>query len=145
MRFWATCIKNYIPIFNLYLLKKEIWFVFIFFVAKNENKFILNKYFLVSFVSTFLSVAIALQGLDMVRDMQRLREAQSKKQEILREIAYWEGVTRQYDDYRDGYFRLALLEYQLGNREQAKTYIQKALEIDPNFEAGIDFQRQIGG
>ena len=78
-------------------------------------KFILNKYFLVSFVSTFLSVAIALQGLDMVRDMQRLREAQSKKQEILREIAYWEGVTRQYDDYRDGYFRLALLEYQLNN------------------------------
>ena len=52
-----------------------------------------------------------------------------------------QGIIKTYPNYRDGYFRLATLEYELGNRNKAKEYVQKALELDPNFEEGRRLER----
>ena len=59
------------------------------------------------------------------------------------EIAYWKSVTSKYKDYRDPYLRLAVLEYALGNSDAAKQYVQKALEIDPEYENAKIFASQI--
>ena len=42
--------------------------------------------------------------------------------------------------YRDGYFSLALIYFQLGNIYQSSENIDKALEIDPNFERGKELR-----
>jgi hypothetical protein len=43
---------------------------------------------------------------------------------------------KEYKGYRDGYYQLAAVEYQLGNTQIAKSYIVKALHIDPTFPQG---------
>ena len=49
---------------------------------------------------------------------------------------YWQGIVSKYKDYRDGYFQLAVLEYQLGNIQKAKLHLDEVLKLDPNFEKG---------
>lgn len=55
---------------------------------------------------------------------------------VVAKIAYWQKVVAGRSGYRDGYFQLAVLEYQLGKNTDAKTYLDKAMQIDPNFEDG---------
>ncbi|MCL5970930.1 MAG: tetratricopeptide repeat protein [Patescibacteria group bacterium] len=46
-----------------------------------------------------------------------------------------------YKDYRDGYFRLAILEYQLNDNAKAQEYLDKVMKLDPNFEEGRKFEQ----
>lgn len=56
---------------------------------------------------------------------------------------HWENVIGKYPDYRDGYYQLAILEYNLGNKEKAKNYLEKAFEIDANFEEGRELEQML--
>ena len=117
-----------IPDIQLASLKQVVW----------------NKYFLVSFISTFIGVAIVMQGIDLNYQLRQLRMVRSEREQMVKEVRYWEDITKEHHDYRDGYFKLALLEYQLGNREKARSYIQKTLTIDPNYQPAKDFAGKIG-
>ncbi len=61
---------------------------------------------------------------------------QDNRKGITSEIAHWKKIADQYTGYRDVYYKIAVLEYSQGNIAEAKKYIQKALEVDPNFDAG---------
>lgn len=50
------------------------------------------------------------------------------------ETSFWENQVKLKPDYRDGWIQLAIRHYQLYEMEKAKTAINKAFEIDPNFE-----------
>ena len=103
-----------------------------------------NKYFMVSFVSTFLAAAVMVQGIDLTRQVRTLEQLRLEREQMRREVVYWEDVVRKHQDYRDGYFRLALLEYRLGNREKAKAYLDQTLMIDPNYVPALNFAEQFG-
>lgn len=45
---------------------------------------------------------------------------------------YWQTVIKEKPDYRDAYLALAALAYQLGYKTDAKQYVEKIREIDPN-------------
>jgi tetratricopeptide (TPR) repeat protein len=109
------------------------------------KQFVWNKYFLVSFVSVFISVGIALQGVELMQHLHQLQIIRNEREQVRGEIAYWEGVVKAHDNYRDGFFKLALLEYRLGNRGKAREYLNKTLFIDPNYEAALEFQQKIEG
>ncbi len=47
--------------------------------------------------------------------------------------AYWMEIIRAHPDYRDGYFMVATLAYQRGNIREAREYLNKVREIDPNY------------
>jgi hypothetical protein len=106
---------------------------------------LLNEWLVVGFVSgilLFLIISMSLQIKDQVRELARRRTMQGA---IVSEIAHWQKVTKQYTQYRDGYFRLALLQYQLGNEQLAGIYVGKSLAVDPNFQAGRAFQEKLEG
>ena len=65
-----------------------------------------------------------------------MKEITSQREAVSKEISYWKNISSQYEDYRDVYFRIAALEYKMGNTQQSTEYMQKALLLDPNFEAG---------
>lgn len=113
--------------------------------ASGVMRIVWNKYFLVSFASVFISVAIVLQGVELVKHFNELRTIRNERQQIMGEIAYWSDVVEKHNDYRDGYFKLALLEYRLGNREKAREYIDKTLFIDPNYKDARAFQQRVEG
>jgi tetratricopeptide (TPR) repeat protein len=63
----------------------------------------------------------------------------SKPREIESEILKWEKITIEKPNYRDGFFRLAVLYYQTFNKDLAKKYVEKTLSLDPNFEPAKQF------
>lgn len=45
----------------------------------------------------------------------------------------WQAIVSRYPDYRDGYYQLAVLAYQLNKFSESKTYLQKVRSLDPNY------------
>ena len=59
--------------------------------------------------------------------------AKKLKSPIEQEITYWEEIINKTPTYRDGYLKLATLYWKLNEDEKAKTALNKATEIDPNY------------
>lgn len=49
-----------------------------------------------------------------------------------RQYAFWQSVVITKPDYRDAFMTLASLAYQLGKRDESKTWLAKAQALDPN-------------
>ena len=65
----------------------------------------------------------------------------SDPEDIRRLIAAWEKIIEEKPNYRDGYLQLAILHYKLYENEKAKEYLQKALDLDPNYEPTRELER----
>lgn len=70
---------------------------------------------------------------------QRMKE--SNPEDIKELIKGWEQIVSEKPDYRDAYLQLALFHYKLYENEKAKDYLQKALELDPNFEPAKEMEK----
>lgn len=107
----------------------------------NIFRIITEKYFLGLIVSLVLILILAIMGLDLYRDVLEQKKSETEKKEIISNIEYWQGIVDKYKDFRDAYFQLTILEYRLRNFDKAKSYINKVLSIDPNFEKGRELER----
>lgn len=58
--------------------------------------------------------------------------AQTEKESLEKDYAFWQEVVKDKPDYRDAYLTLGSLAYQLNRREEGKMYADKALKLDPN-------------
>lgn len=52
---------------------------------------------------------------------------------LKKQIIRWEEIIAARPDYRDGYYALATLEYQMGNTEKSKKYLGVVKRLDPNY------------
>lgn len=111
-------------------------------LPRAERMFYL-KIFLVSFISSFLLVAIGAKGVTLITTVGQLQAAAEKREELQKQQQYWEKVVVEHEGYRDAYFQLALLSYQLGERNKAQRYMDQVLELDPNFEPGKALAREL--
>ncbi len=109
-----------------------------------ERKFFYLKITLVSFVTGFLAMAVAIKGYEITQAFLLLRKASAQESYIREERTYWEDVVKRHPGYRDAYFKLAILSFQLGEREKAKEYLQEVFLIDPNFEEGRKLAKELG-
>lgn len=78
----------------------------------------------------------------------RLAELWQKKyysdpKDIKRLIAVWERIIEEKPNYRDGYLQLAYLHYKLYENEKAKECLEKAIELDPNYEPTRELERTL--
>lgn len=64
----------------------------------------------------------------------------TKRQNLENKIIFWKSFTQKYDGYKDAYFQIAFLQYQLGNFEKARENNKKALLLDPGFEDAKNLQ-----
>lgn len=94
-----------------------------------------------SWVTFILFLIVILAGVDFYQNYKKNEELLIQREETLERINYWQGVVLKYKDYRDGYFQLAVLEYNLQNFEKAKAHLQKVFELDPNFEEGRELEK----
>ena len=92
----------------------------------------------------FLLLSIVLQSLSLKQSLQELSKVQMERKKVAAEVTYWENIANKYRGYRDVYFKLATLEYKLGDVAAAKKYMKTAFELDPNFEAGRVLGTKIG-
>jgi len=76
------------------------------------------------------------EAVALPKNLAQARIAENNNQKVAAEIEQWKKMADKYTGYRDIYYRIAFLEYSQGNMDEAKKYIQKALDVDPNFDAG---------
>lgn len=108
------------------------------------NKFGYFKIGVFSLVTTFLLVSILLRGYDLLEGEKMLHAASIQRQSLENQKTYWLGVTKLHLGYRDAYFKLAVLSYQLGEKKDAKMYLDTTLNLDPNFKEAREFATQVG-
>ncbi len=58
--------------------------------------------------------------------------------QLQHELAFWQSVVERLTSYRDAFIQASVLSYRLNQVEQARAYLNKALELDPNFKPAQD-------
>lgn len=87
--------------------------------------------FLVFFL---LIVGLSLwQGIVAVEKGFLLKNVLTQRGVLSRDMKLWESIAAKYPRYRDAYFQAAVLAYRLGENDKEKMYLEKTLEIDPNY------------
>jgi tetratricopeptide (TPR) repeat protein len=102
------------------------------------------KVFLVSLASIFLLALIFLQGVTLWYNLTEQQTLVQQRAQLQNEALYWEGIANKYQGYRDVYYRIAAIQYKLGNYSESQKYVKKALELDPNFPQGHVLGAQVG-
>lgn len=72
-----------------------------------------------------------------------IKKYYSDSKDIKKLIQAWEGTLAEKPDYRDAYLHLAWLHHQTYEDQKAKEYLEKAIELDPNFESTLKLQKII--
>ncbi len=99
---------------------------------------------LVSVSSLFLLLLIFLQAVTLWYNIHEQQALIQERAQLQNEAAYWEQIAKKYQGYRDVYYRIASIQYKLGNYNESQKYIKKALELDPNFPQGHVLGAQVG-
>jgi len=94
------------------------------------------KVILVSIVSVFLLALIFLQSVSLWDNYKQQESLSQNRQQLQNEVNYWEQIASKYQGYRDVDYRIAAIEYKLGNTVESQEYVKKALQLDPNFPEG---------
>jgi tetratricopeptide (TPR) repeat protein len=81
-----------------------------------------------------LVIGIGIFGLRTYQDYAKTQQILAQRQQIQSKINFWQSIADKYEGYKDAYFQMAILDYQLGNWQKAKLENKKALSLDPNFE-----------
>jgi tetratricopeptide (TPR) repeat protein len=102
------------------------------------------KVVLVSVASLFLLALIFLQSITLWYNIREQQNLVLEREQLQNEAAYWEQVATKYQGYRDVYYRIASIQYRLGNYNESQKYVKKALELDPNFPQGHVLGAQVG-
>ena len=89
------------------------------------------------FVSAIILGAIVIVGADSYKNYRQNKKLGEERKNIESQIKFWESVNKRYPGFRDSYFQLALLEYQLKDFDKTRTYLKEALRLDPNFREGV--------
>lgn len=101
------------------------------------------KLIVFSLISGLIVIAIVLQSYSLYSNLQEEEKIKQERGGVEKELAFWKNSLTKYKDSRDIYFKIATLEYRLGNVEEARSSLSKALEIDPNFEKGRAMKEQL--
>ena len=60
------------------------------------------------------------------------------------EKAYWQKLVSDNPTFVDGYLQIAKVDVELGNQNEARNYLQKAKDLNPNSTKIIEVQQELG-
>jgi len=112
-------IKNKFRLSNQSKLKKLLFFV---------------SAGLVLLVVLILVFGIVFLGVYAFKYSLQAGKINNQRQDLQTQVNFWQSIADKYEGYKDAYFRIAVLEYQLGDFQKSKDYNKKALLLDPNFD-----------
>lgn len=78
------------------------------------------------------------------KKMNQVNMLEGRPREVMSQIVFWEREVRSKPNYRDGYLRLAVLFWQVYKDNEARNYLKRALEIDPNYPPSRELERVMG-
>ncbi|MEK7559043.1 MAG: tetratricopeptide repeat protein [Patescibacteria group bacterium] len=102
-----------------------------------------RRLLLISFVSLLIFLAIVTVSIDAYVNYQDNKRFTQERIKIESEIKLWQSAIERFPNYRDAYFKLAALNYQLRKFDKAREYLDKALKLDPNFKEGRELEKKL--
>lgn len=84
------------------------------------------------FIIFIFILATIIVGLDLQKNIAEKNNIESERKQLQKELVFWKDLISKYENYRDAYFKVSILEYKLGNISLAKEYVEKGLALDPN-------------
>ena len=113
----------------------------------NNSRFIpekfLNDHIVFALGLVGILIAIFIVSYDSYRNYSLQEKVINEREEVVKNLNFWNKEVISKPNYRDGYFSLALIYFQLGDLYNSKENLDKALIIDPNFERGIEFKNYL--
>lgn len=97
----------------------------------------------VSFSTLLLLIALYFAAADLYQTLFLQQKIKAEKQQVREKIVAWKEFMETHPEYRDGYFELAVLSYQLKEKDIALSYVREALALDPNFTTGREFEKKL--
>ena len=70
-------------------------------------------------------------------------ESETEYRRVVKEFQYWESVISKHPNFPDGYYNAAIIAAQLGEKEKAVGYLDRALEFDPDFTEARELEKQL--
>jgi len=86
------------------------------------------------FIVILLLAGIGVFSFKAYENFNKTQQISLQRQKIQEKINFWQSIANKYEGYKDAYFQMAVLDYQLGNFQKAKQENLRALILDPNFE-----------
>lgn len=111
------------------------------FISDRKKVFGVYSKTLIIFTLFIFIVTIIVLGYDLYENIQDKEKIDLERDRITKEINFWNSFLGKHKGYRDGYLQLSILEYKLRNFNKAKSYLDEALAIDPNFEKGKELEK----
>lgn len=90
-----------------------------------------------------ITIAIILVSYDFYNNLLRQDTVYEARGKIIGDLNYWNREVIEKPNYRDGYFSLSLIYYQLGDYKNSIENLNKAMNIDPNFSKGKQLKKII--
>ena len=63
-----------------------------------------------------------------------IQQSTQSNEALEKNFSEWQKTIQQHPDYRDGYYMLAILAYQLNRIEEAESYLSVVKKLDPNYD-----------
>lgn len=73
--------------------------------------------------------------------LEKIRNLEEEPEKIKEEIKNWGEILKEKPGHRDIYFQIAVLNWQIYQEKEALEAVNKALELDPNFEPAKNFKK----
>ena len=102
------------------------------------------RWLIVIIILSILALQIVQMGQTLYSNYYESQIILAQKQAIEAEIAKWEKIVMERPNYRDAYFELALLTYQLNRPDETKMYLNKVFELDPNYQPARELEKILG-
>ncbi len=89
----------------------------------------------------FLALRNSKNPTDIKQALEEIKNLQEEPVKIKQQIQDWEKVVQEKPGYRDAYFQLAVLNWQIYENKEALSSLNKTLELDPNFEPAKELRK----
>lgn len=93
------------------------------------------------FIMVIFVLAIVIVGLDLQTNIQAKKTIDLEREELTKELKFWESFIAKHKDYADAFFEASVLEYRMGNTFGAKSLLEKGLSLDPNSKEGRKIEK----
>lgn len=102
--------------------------------AKVKKTIEIASFIIISLIIIILALGLSISGVKFYKYYKDYAQIRAQRENLQSQINFWQSIADKYDGYKDAYFRIAVLEYQLSNFQIAREANTKALVLDPNFD-----------
>ncbi len=98
----------------------------------------LLQYFILVLV-LMLAVLIFTMGLLFLKYL----DVKDQRERAVDNLIYWKGVIQAHPNFPDGYYNAGLYSIELGDNQNAESFLHHAVVLDPSFEKARELEKSI--